>query len=206
MIVRPSSEKDILQSNNERMIFVNANYKLFYCNPKNEKLKFLSMGYKFKQIGPDLCVFRPTNEETGKPLNQINFLSIGFSEYDVIKAYEETEGKIVNFHAEEDKLIVLAKRFNGMFMSYFAVEGTQTNFVKEVKIKDEDFISFNLSADQMANGILMMGNKAYEIYSKDKELKYNMYEDILPLQPGEFVQFMSPVVSRAYRKIAYFTK
>jgi hypothetical protein len=73
----------------------------------------------------------------------------------VTKAYEEADGKILNFHCEKDQMFAMVQTFNGVMLKIFDVQGTEANFTKEVLVKDEKFISFNLSCNSIANGILM---------------------------------------------------
>ena len=67
--VRPSSDKDIIQGNNDRMIFINSNFTLFYCNEKSKTLKKIGKVYKFKSVTKDICAYRPIDEDTNKPMN-----------------------------------------------------------------------------------------------------------------------------------------
>lgn len=130
--VRPSSEKEVLQGNNDRMIFINSNFTLFYCDDQEQKLDLISGANNQKLISADISAFRPIDQESGDVLQQIKFLNVGFSNYNLTKAYEESEGKILNFHCEVDQLFVLVEKFNGTFLKYFSVEGHDATFQKEI--------------------------------------------------------------------------
>lgn len=70
-------------------------------------------------------------------------------------------------------------------------------------------MNFNLGCNQVANGMLLHGNQAYNISYQDKYPTINFYEELLPLSAsskGEIVQYYSPFIDRNFRKVCYFTK
>jgi hypothetical protein len=77
IFVRPSSDKELLSGNNERMVFINSNFTLYKVNTKNQNdLTKIQKAYKFRQVSNNLCAYRPIDEQTDKEMNQINFLNI----------------------------------------------------------------------------------------------------------------------------------
>lgn len=67
--VRPSSDKDVLEGNNDRMIFINSNFTIFHCNDTEDKLDLISGANNHKIISADISAFRPIDPETNDVLH-----------------------------------------------------------------------------------------------------------------------------------------
>lgn len=59
---------------------------------------------KFRQISINLIAYVPL--KAGKTVSYIKLLKISFSDFFVEKLYEELDGKLLEFHIEDDKLYV----------------------------------------------------------------------------------------------------
>jgi hypothetical protein len=58
----------------------------------------------------------------------------------------------------------------------------------------------------MFNNILPAGNNLYTIVEYNNKIKIHYYKDVLPCfqKTGEYINFISPLINKTYRKLAYF--
>ena len=92
--IRSPSDREIVQMNNERVIFFLCDFKIYSINEKG--VHKVDTGYKFRTINQNLIAFN-TVDSKGKKANEVKYIQIGTSDYIVTKVYEEFEGKLVEF-------------------------------------------------------------------------------------------------------------
>ena len=75
-----------------------SNFKIYCIIGKS--IKIVDSCYKLKVVNSNLFAYIIV-DESGRKGNEIKMLSVGHSDYRLTKAYEEIDGKIIEFLIQE---------------------------------------------------------------------------------------------------------
>jgi hypothetical protein len=79
------------------MIFFICNFKIYYyIGGETHQIEFIDNIYKYKKVNKNLFAYQPVDDNK-KRTNEINYISIEFSDFSKGKILEESEGKLEEF-------------------------------------------------------------------------------------------------------------
>lgn len=138
---------------------------------------------KLKIVNANLLAYTIV-DESGRKGNEIKMLSVGHSDFRLTKAYEEIDGKIIDFLIQEGQLLVAVKRENtdNFLIKIFEYSSTFQCKLKHV-IESEDMeLMGNLKAASYFQGNMIPAfNDIYTIVRNDSKTFVHHYREVLPL-------------------------
>lgn len=78
LFVRSPSTKEIIQTNQERIIFFLCNFKIYSIT--SGKVEIVDTGYKFREVRSNILAYN-TVDSNNKKTNEIKYLVIAHSDY-----------------------------------------------------------------------------------------------------------------------------
>eukprot|EP00347_Sterkiella_histriomuscorum_P005811 403355181 len=204
--VRSPSSKEVIQTNEDRIIFFLCDFKIYSINAK--KIQIVDTGYKFREVRRNLLAYS-TVDQNNKKTNEIKYLQIAHSDYQKFKIFEENEGKLLEYLVQDGQLLVLIKpeKSDQHFIKIFDVDNNyQLKSKFTISTSDQELIG-NLQTINFYQGNMIPScNDLYTIIQNEDKAVIHHYKTIIPCLPhsGNIIAFYSPQMNIVYRKMLYF--
>ncbi|CDW78432.1 wd-40 repeat protein [Stylonychia lemnae] len=204
--VRSQSTKEIIQTNEDRIIFFLCDFKIYGII--DGKLRIIDSGYKIREIQYNLLAYN-TVDENKKKTNEIKYLRIGHSDCQSYKVFQETDGKLIEFLVQEGKLLILNKPEKSeqyLIKIYDINQNYQIKLKYVIPTTDENLIGNLQTINYFQGSMIPAGNELYNLVFNGEKYVIHHFKNIIPILPqyGNQLAFYSPLMNTDYRKMIYF--
>ena len=204
IFVRSPSSRDYISTNEERIIFFLCDFKIFSII--RNKVKEVESCHKFREVKKNILAYN-TLDDMNRKTNVIKFIRIGHSDYQIHRVYEETEGKLIEFLAQDGKLLTLIKpdKSEKHHIKVFNVDDNLKCKLKYlIPTYDETFIGNLQTVNYYQGTMIPANNDLYNVLYNGEKPIVHYYKNVMSLKNGKQLAFCSPIMNTSFRKMIYF--